>query len=1078
MKKITLFTLFLFFCWQSYCQINPIAATGYNEDVIANGVGTMQSSTSISIDDANFCFLSEDWKLNVGDGDITVGLPTSGEIESNVTTGLTYQIPTAGSPYEGNNSLRVSLSGASNSKTLTITTPESYSNLYFLVTSGSGVSTADAIVNFTDGSTQTFTGLSIPDWYGTGLPIELSGIGRGDRSNNNVETPSNNPKIFQLNLNIEPNNQTKLVESVEFIKNNIGGSVINVFAISGEEANDCVPPFDIQIENITLNTADVIWGSVDGITEWEIEYGSVGFTLGTGMVVQDNNAIGETLQNLNPATSYEVYVKSICISDSESNYVGPVVFDTPICDPSNQCNYKFILTDSYGDGWNGNSMNILQNDILVTTLQLGSGQEYEEILVPICDGVNFELYWNSGGSFGYEVGIEILDPSNNSIYFMEPNTGSANSSLYTSTGECPEPPANDDIINAIDLVLNASCTEDIYSNTLATTENFEPIASCFEPIDTMDNSVWFTFTAPENGAVNITTDIAPSDFDSQIAVYESPSDINDLSTLTGELTCNQNISEENTASNILLTGLVEGEVYYIQVDGHNQVQGTFCINVNTVACPDPTDITIFNVTGETAEVVWVSNGIETEWQVEYGPEGFVPGTGELIFDNDNDLGVFITDLEIDTDYDVYVSAICNNALSNSVGPISFTTPPCPNDIEVINDEALCGAIVTYNTPQSAPGGPSGNLLINGDANDELNGWTIDQNGGSGWTAINGEFVTSYTTCSKSQIINLSSVGFTDAQMDDSPEITISEDYRGVSSDPNDIYFLNVELRDEGGNVIESFSTGNITASVNTQTVTHTFTGYGAGVRNIYFQHGGDDAEGWTGNFGSAMNNGQVLVNLPTINVEQIDGLASGQEFPVGTTTNTFEITQGNSIPTTCTFNVTVLDVEIPNAISNDITIELDDNLTVNLVPDDIDAGSTDNCEILSRSLNITSLNCNDLGENEIIMTVTDVNGNSNTVSSIITLVDPNEYCELNVGRNSLLSLKVFPNPIGPEFFIDSNSKIIDKVEVYDVNGRKLKSFTVNSSNLFKGDISQLSSGIYFLKIYSENQNITKQVIKK
>jgi len=38
-----------------------------------------------------------------------------------------------------------------------------------------------------------------------------------------------------------------------------------------------------------------------------------------------------------------------------------------ICPLANQCNYTFIMTDSFGDGWNGGVMQVRQNGIVVAT---------------------------------------------------------------------------------------------------------------------------------------------------------------------------------------------------------------------------------------------------------------------------------------------------------------------------------------------------------------------------------------------------------------------------------------------------------------------------------------------------------------------------------------------------------------------------------------------------------------------------------------------------------------------------------------------------------------------------------------
>ena len=1076
MKKITLFTFIITCCLQAYSQIAPIEVTGFNADVIANGVGPMSESTSIPIDADSFCYLSEDWKLNESDPDITVGLPANGLLESS-TEGLTYQIPTTDAPYEGNNSLRIDQTGVENGGTFTLTTPEKYSNLYFLVTSGSGSSTIKAAVNFEDGTTQEFTGLSIPDWYQTGLPVEISGIGRGDTSNNNVETPFNNPKLFQLKLEISIPNQAKNVATIDFEKTNTGEAVFNAIAVSGEQANDCLAPYNIVVSDITMTEAEVSWESIPEIDEWEIEYGEIGFELGNGTIIQDTDGtIGEVLDDLSSATQYEVYVKSICDDGGESVNVGPILFDTPICDPSEQCNYNFVLSDQYGYGWYGSVMEVRQNGITVATLQSpgGSGMNVE---VPICDGYDFELFWSNAGTWSSIVEIEIKDPFGTTIYTKNAGQGAPGTTLFSSTGSCPAPAVNDNLENAISLDLNTECTGDLYHNVSATSQEGEPVPSCFMPEDTVDNTVWFSFVAPEVGAVEITTDIDPSDFDSQLAVYNTPSDVSDLSTLTEVLVCNQDISEENTTSRLELTGLTADSTYYIQVDGKQNSQGNFCIIVNEIPCPDPSNIEVTDIMGNSAQINWQSNGIEGSWEIEYGIPGFSLGNGTVIVD-EGEPGYLLDELSIDTTYEVYIRAICDGEAGNPIGPVSFTTPPCPENIEVLVEEGMCSALVTYNAPQPAEGGTSENLIANPSGEDGLDGWTIDANGGSGWAAQDGGFVTSYNNCSKSQVIVLADAGFTDDQMDTSPEINISEDYIGVSVNKSDIYHLDVELRDADGNVIESFSTGNLTTSAEMQTVNYTFSEYGSGVRSIYFSHGGRDAEGWGGNYGSRMTNAQVLVNLPAIEVVQTEGLASGEEFPVGVTTNVFEITQGEEEPLICSFEVNVLDVEEPNAVANDISIEMTEGQVVSLTPEDIDAGSTDNCEISSMSLDVVSLNCDNLGENEVILTVIDASGNTSIATATVTLTDPNQFCELSVGQTKELSFNIYPNPTQGDITIETNANTINKVEIYDVNGRLIKNFTPNSNKVFNSNISNFNAGVYFVKIYSNNISSVKQLIKQ
>src|SRR5512145_1686897 len=62
-------------------------------------------------------------------------------------------------------------------------------------------------------------------------------------------------------------------------------------------------------------------------------------------------------------------------------------------------------------------------------------------------------------------------------------------------------------------------------------------------------------------------------------------------------------------------------------------------------------------------------------------------------------------------------------------------------------------------------------------------------------------------------------------------------------------------------------------------------------------------------------------NCPGATTTQIAGLASGSTFPVGVTTNTFQVTDAAGNTATCSFTVTVNDTQLP-------TITCPANITV------------------------------------------------------------------------------------------------------------------------------------------------------
>lgn len=152
------------------------------------------------------------------------------------------------------------------------------------------------------------------------------------------------------------------------------------------------------------------------------------------------------------------------------------------------------------------------------------------------------------------------------------------------------------------------------------------------------------------------------------------------------------------------------------------------------------------------------------------------------------------------------------------------------------------------------------------------GWNIVANGGDGWAARGDSadadgtcFITSYNWCTRSQTIDLLAAGYTPEFLDSSPSILVREFFKGFSN-VSDSYFLHVELRDENGIVLETWEAGNqttpLTATGNWELQEHRFENYPAGVREIYWEDGGDDAEFWAGHYGTLLDGAELTFDDP------------------------------------------------------------------------------------------------------------------------------------------------------------------------------------------------------------------------
>ena len=97
------------------------------------------------------------------------------------------------------------------------------------------------------------------------------------------------------------------------------------------------------------------------------------------------------------------------------------------------------------------------------------------------------------------------------------------------------------------------------------------------------------------------------------------------------------------------------------------------LNFTTPICTPVTNVVASQITSHSAVVDWTPGEGETTWQINYGYRGFQQGNGNLITVTSHPYT--ITGLEDETDYDVYVRAVCTDEVSSLWSiPATFTTP--------------------------------------------------------------------------------------------------------------------------------------------------------------------------------------------------------------------------------------------------------------------------------------------------------------------------------------------------------------------------------------------------------------------
>lgn len=107
-------------------------------------------------------------------------------------------------------------------------------------------------------------------------------------------------------------------------------------------------------------------------------------------------------------------------------------------------------------------------------------------------------------------------------------------------------------------------------------------------------------------------------------------------------------------------------------DGVFSIQG---ICTTTEGCHIPEAVNVIEIEPNEATVVWVGNEEAEQYILEYGLHGFEPNTGEgtILEVNGDNTSITLTDLDLVTQYDVYLKSICADGESIHTVPHTFTT---------------------------------------------------------------------------------------------------------------------------------------------------------------------------------------------------------------------------------------------------------------------------------------------------------------------------------------------------------------------------------------------------------------------
>ena len=175
-------------------------------------------------------------------------------------------------------------------------------------------------------------------------------------------------------------------------------------------------PQNLQVSDITPNSAKLTWEAGGNETAWNVEYKKAADEEWTSAHV---TAMTYDLDALANGTNYDVRVQADYGDGNLSGWLTGT-FQTPICEESDKGEVSYVLTDSYGDRWSSNEyLQVVYNGTVVATINWPSDSENKNEYIGslnLCYGVDYDLMWVGNGSYTYECGFKLMAPDGSVIY--------------------------------------------------------------------------------------------------------------------------------------------------------------------------------------------------------------------------------------------------------------------------------------------------------------------------------------------------------------------------------------------------------------------------------------------------------------------------------------------------------------------------------------------------------------------------------------------------------------------------------------------------------------------------------------
>lgn len=194
----------------------------------------------------------------------------------------------------------------------------------------------------------------------------------------------------------------------------------------------CWSVADLTVDSVTASSVFLSWSDEDNSGATYTVYGADGTVIASNLTATSYEVTG-----LAALSSYTFGVAANCTADATSDVV--IISATTAC-ANEGCTITIAAQDSWGDGWNGNTINVLQNGTVVASysmedMGLSNVAAYDTAYLSICAGMPVSLSWVAG-SYPNETSFEVFDANGNSVYTAGGSSMVNDSIFFTAEDLC------------------------------------------------------------------------------------------------------------------------------------------------------------------------------------------------------------------------------------------------------------------------------------------------------------------------------------------------------------------------------------------------------------------------------------------------------------------------------------------------------------------------------------------------------------------------------------------------------------------------------------------------------------------